>query len=579
MQLVDLLPLGPSSESTKELAALRVWLASAVVLARTQLGPDTDRQPLLAHFAQLPPADALRMSASLPSDATGSFLARLEELRWAQGARDGDPASIHNGLLALQRQIDAIVRRRRWLSYGISAAKVAAWAGPIVLAYLIGTYFRFYNNLYWDSEVIASPPATYTLRSGAHQIDEDHKARFYAEFSRYYFDRENHFVEQFVQGRHAVLTSDARSGAGSRGEDLTGRSLPSDVALNLGALVLRAVFRNPRRADPLLVSSIETTAVYHQRPFDWSRVDVRSDLDVRLVADYAAVGAIKLMDKGIGPAMKVGYRVSAGDMLLYSLTFDYLLNRTELMPLTLANGDVASLETGRDNRLVSSIYWTLGGPDPTRAYPTTEPYDGGRIAGTLLTCSDGRTYEIVKEVGRLGQLTHTLQGGPAKADIVFESLRGERAVKAVDVTLPANYVFARDADKIETRNPCLPPPPAPPPPPGPPRIARFLDSASGQQPQLKGVDLIKVRTSLDMRDVPDGGVVGTSVLPDEILNPGGFVAFDLLVGNARNGELALRFDLNGTTVRETRVELLVPDDAKFLPVADGKLAHFRKPGK
>ncbi len=581
MDLSDLLDWGlKSEEPSKEFEALRGWVESAVILARAQLAAGSDRQPLAHHFAQLPSEEALRLSSALSSSASPEIYNRIEALRREQNSPDADPTEIYSGLSALLSQVDRSARGQRRWSIGLKLLKIAAYAGPLVLAYLVGTYFRFYNNLYWDSDSMLSPPATYSQRSGNYGIDEEYQTRFFREFSRYYFDRKNAFVEEFLRGRLAMpimfgaASSDTSKAAGTPASKFLDSPDKSQVSANLGALRLRLVFKNPRRADPLLVSSIETTSTYHKKPFDWSRVEVSTDLDVQVSAD-----TVFFSDKGIGPAENVKYTVSAANLSLYTSSYDYLLNRTVQEQLTSANGDVVSLQINPpgSGKLAQPVYHLFHSPAEDQTPPKIPPSNPFTIKGTLLTCADGRQYELVKDAGRLSQLTTTVQGGPARVDLTFESLRGERASKSVAATLPTGYVFVKLTDQLSVANPCLPPSPKvlAARGPGPAAVARFIDTVSGGQSSLKGVDLITAASVIDLLHLPDGGRVGVVASPNEILNPGGFAILDLTLGNAGNGALDLQFRVNGSKLRETTVQLLVPDDANFEPVTPAKLRHFR----
>lgn len=589
MEIRDLLDWGlKSTRRPSDFETLQAWVASAVILARTQLDTGSDREPLVQHFATLSSEQALRLSSSLPSPASAEIYRGLEKLRQAQNASDSDVKDIYNGLTALQTQVEATTRgRRRWSSV-LTVLKVAAYAGPVVLAYFVGTYFRFYENLVWDSDAVLSPPATYTLRSGNYEIAEDYKARFLQEFSRYYFDRENAFRAQFVRGR-LLLPSSIR---GETPETLDATEAPTNAYVNspdksavsayLGALRLRVVFRNPGRAGPFLVSSIETTATYRAKPFDWSHVNVSTDLDLTVSS-----GKVTLSDEGVGPAMDVKYTISAGSSTLYTAFYPYILNHTKEEDLSSANGDFVSLqmESDESRTLRRPVYWLLHTGTP-RTVTVMRPGRGlDTVTGNLLQCADGGQYEIVKGTDRLAQLTETVRGGPAKVDLVFESLRKERRTKTAAVTLPGDWVFAKGADKINEQNPC-------------PRqtgvgggvpggvvggtlggvLGGLLDALSAPPAppaSPKGADLIKATSVVDLRGLPDGGSVGAVASPDQILSPAGFARLDLTVVNATNGEVELQFKVNGRKLRETKVELLVPDETKFEPVIDRKLRRFR----
>ena len=67
--------------------------------------------------------------------------------------------------------------------------------------------------------------------------------------------------------------------------------------------------------------------------------------------------------------------------------------------------------------------------------------------------------------------------------------------------------------------------------------------------------------------------VGSSVSPDEILNPGGFLALDLVTEDPKNGSVALGIRVNDAVVRQLTLPTLVPERMHF---QESHLAGERK---
>lgn len=585
MELTELLERFLKSTDSKEIDALRAWLQSAVVLARAQVAGERDTQLLTKHFADLPPQEALRLTGFLDQPTGENTYVRLEALREAQAAAATHAPEIYHGLSTLHIQVNkAAKNKRRWLLGG-AALKTAAYALPVAFAFLCGLYFRFYNNVYWESDAMLSPPATYEIGSVNYDIDPGYSDRFFQEFPRYYFSRDNSFVAEFIRGRLGVPASFTRGNNqtdSSTGDESSKAGLfvnpESNISLSLRAIKLRVLFRNPRRAEPILVTSIETRATYHRQPFDWSKVDVSTNLSVEDHGLDTDAGYVSLSDRGIGPAMDVNYTAKADGMTLYSRSFPYLLNRTEMIYIRSTNGGVTTVltESGTSRILNSPAYWFVREqPRPQSESRGLADDDRFVLKDNMLFCSDRREYEIVKDADRLAELTKTVQGGQARVDVTYASLRNETASKTIEITLPANVVFVQADGKLSNRNPCLPPtagmiPGGVKPPPG---VAAFIDRvAGGETPLVKGIDLIKAESSLDLSGVPDGGVIGAVASPSEILGTGGFLMFELTIGNTENGTIDLEFFVNGTRLRATKVQFLVPDSLKF---SQADIGRFR----
>jgi hypothetical protein len=108
------------------------------------------------------------------------------------------------------------------------------------------------------------------------------------------------------------------------------------------------------------------------------------------------------------------------------------------------------------------------------------------------------------------------------------------------------------------------------------KIPRLLDLAlAGPKLDLKGVDLINVESSLSLYNLSDGAVVATVESPDEILNAGGFLRFDVTALSARNGSIDLAIAVNGQTLRNVSCQLLVPDSMHFSRRLDVEFKFFR----
>jgi len=184
------------------------------------------------------------------------------------------------------------------------------------------------------------------------------------------------------------------------------------------------------------VSSVQPLLTFHEVPFDWSKIDVATDLKITASAD-----GFEIKDDGAGPAVAVKYRVATGALDLIRGEYPYLLNRTANLSFSRPTLPVRALELDHETPpgLVDRAYRPIAEVPigaPTRA--DTDP--------SILRCGGSR-FEIITTLARLSELAPVVRGGTATLEISFETLRGKVESRSASAPLPADLVQAHNTSR------------------------------------------------------------------------------------------------------------------------------------
>jgi hypothetical protein len=540
MNLLDLFSgSGQSSDDTAGLRTLRAWAIAGVELARAESRDSGGSELLNRHVDSLSAQQVTDLTLTLTPAVANEIASRIEDVRRLRASTDAKRAGeIQTRLSSVVRRLDGVNRRHRLWSWSLSALKVGAYVGPAILAYLVATYFRFNDSVYWQSEAVTAPVAAYAGMEGRYALDSQYKQRFYREFSKFYFSRPSSLFER--------IWTDASESKGP-------------------LLKLRMVFRNPRGAEQQLISTVGATATFHAVRFDWSSVDVSADVEVTAESDR-----VWLRDTGIGPAVDLHYTMSGGGLTLRHFNRKVFHNETTSIDVDDVDDDeiIVIATARRDPGVLHDPIFMKQPSDGDAAAPRSGASgERAQSARSNEVVCDGEVYERVTSVARLAELTTVVHGGTATVDVSFESLRGDASSKQATVALPKSLVFARRTPDLSEVDPCAPPPPPPAPPvaaaPPPPPAPSFIDKLLGPEVKLTGVDLIKTAVTIELTHLQDGDVTAAVASPDQILNPGGFLIVDVTAEKPSNGQLTLALAVNGTDVRRVEIAALVPDQMKF----------------
>jgi hypothetical protein len=394
----------------------------------------------------------------------------------------------------------------------IPVLKALAYVIPAVAAYLLAVYYRANPGLYPTATALLWPPYRDTDTTVI-KPDLDYEKRYYAEFSRSYFDRENNF---------STLTDDYSE----KNPELR------------GALRMRVTMRNPTRADPLLIGTVTLRRRFTPRPFDWLRVDDMPRL--RLTQNRTR---LTVSDDGNGPSLDVHYAVTSNGLTLLTGAAKMIYHGEETASLLTTTPTVLQrhVTTGRLDRPL---------------YRATAP---GEARGQEL-CA-GRWFEVVDTVPRLSQLAAVAYHTDSRFVATYESLRRKHLRLDEPVTLPSDIVYLRRTPVLLESNPCIPEPPEPPPvpQPSPPAVApppppfELVAPKDISEPQL-------IIATVKMDLVHDEQV---TIAPEQILKPGGYLHLRIDCTNPQNGTYAIDVLVNGDVARHVDVETLRPDRFRF----------------
>lgn len=523
---------GGAANAPDALAVVRQWTTKAGLAVRRYeaarvSGDDRSAgaalQEAMALFAAAP-IDAIRALPGSVSrgqgDLAASVVSRMDGLLTQTRNQLDDPdarpdlAQAQTALAEIDANLDQFASRIRFHGTAVQVLKLAVYALPLIGGYLIAVYFRFSGGgLYAENHAVLAPLLTYQGEARAAQLTfvPGFEKTFWNEFSRYYFERENGF-------EHLV---------------------------NDGNVQVKLVFRNPRKADPLIVSTIETTAKFTAEPFPWKNVDVTARVEARQQG-----GLIVLADKGIGPATDLRYRLDSANVRLIEGGSDLLFHREEEISFAEPTGRMAA---------VRSSEWEFW----PRVYQRVS-----NAAGELIVdCPDGTQWETIGDLRRLQSLTPTVRGGKGTFAYDYASLRGDRVTGTLNVAMPEDLTYFQRSDVLTDAHPCEPGRPASARPDFPPLTApsvpELLEKLTPGTPSLKGVDLIVKRISVNLEKTEDGRTAAVVNTPDEILNPGGFLIVYLTLERPKNGKLDLAMRVNGTEVRTLTIPVLAPDRKRF----------------
>ncbi|MEM9025175.1 MAG: hypothetical protein AAGB22_15615, partial [Bacteroidota bacterium] len=97
------------------------------------------------------------------------------------------------------------------------------------------------------------------------------------------------------------------------------------------------------------------------------------------------------------------------------------------------------------------------------------------------------------------------------------------------------------------------------------RMADKAYAALGNEaaPHPEGKAMIKASVTLPLEGLAQGRTVRELLHTDEVLNPQGFVVLYLTLDQPAHGAYTVQINLNGQEVTRTRIETLVPEEARF----------------
>jgi len=388
-------------------------------------------------------------------------------------------------------------------------AKLILITIPVVSAYLAGSYFRLRDRVDLQLETLSSPLLAYDASGGGYAMRPDWEKRFFDEFSRAYFGRDN--------------------------------AMPADWK----TVQLKFMFRNPRHGAPLMISTIEATSTYHASPFPWQRVDDTPNVTAKRDRDNIVLAD----ESGVGAPVNVRANISAAGITLDQFETPSFLSSRHSFSFIFDESAAHRVKIGNDG-LISTIY--------RRADNEPPPADA-------VTCN-GHTFEQIRTFARLREVTPVAYQTDTTVAYSYESLRGRKFASTFSTPLPANIAYFAPHDGLFTNDPCqeiitptaslerLPSESVS-------QIADALVPQGAVDP--KGVDLIIKNGALSLAHAADGSRQSFMIHPDQILNAGGYLIVYVDVADLRNGSIDLSLKLNNDEARRVTIPLLAPDALRF----------------
>jgi hypothetical protein len=553
---------GRAEAADAPLQRVSVWAAQCEsLLRRYASSPSPEEAKALCAAIEAGTPDLLMLGEIAPSDIPTELQRVSESVLEKLDAGATDFTAELAGFNSNARRLAGLRHRSRAKTAFLQFLKVAVYVVPLAVAYLVGVYFRLDEGLYRSSRVVVWPPGAYDVGAdGAYTLNGAFEKWFFEGFSRVYFDR----------------------GYGVRNRVFARGGIPE--------LEVKLAFRNPKRADPIMVSAVEVAATSDKAPFPWKRLTVTP-----VVTAQVSPREVEFTDRdGIGPAINFQYKLVDGDWILEERKWDVLFNDRAAERSKNDTSDFLYFKPRIDlnrpddvgavgllgSKLDRSLYRSLNGGTSDGPKSVAQSPPGAQV----IKC-EGDAFEVITSPERLSALVPTRKGGgEAMLSYSYESLRREAYRGAARVRLPPDVVYYRRIEELLEEHPC----------PNdyadrphkkysddgfrvPEDFKRVIDALDKKPPSLKGVDTIIRRIDLPLAGVGDHQRAAAVITPDEILNPGGFLLLYVRLEDVRNGTIDLTLSVNGKRVDQMKVPVLAPDQSSFsIENLDDELARFAK---
>jgi hypothetical protein len=501
---------------------------------------------------------------------------------------------------SLQVRQARIHRRRTLLRRALVALLVIA---PLAAA----IYLRIQDGLeHISTEVIfpnvpctAATPDTESSLEVVSAIPAN-RVEFMHEFSKYYFGRENQFRSKYLeanpdsaQGEETAPGTQAPAAPpsasrppGTRAEthftsneqSWGGQSIEDDHLRQR----TKTLVRNRSHFTSTSGSTLPLTATLEQSdPFPWNEMSVSPRLTIedqpRIPRNIAS---ITIRNEGIGPALDVRWQLRSDS----GLTIDH--GATDLF-----HEGILTIDLPRESDSVSpwpvavGVYPWKGDRNRLGRYPRWDRVDalanadGIRLGkplfrrvpdGVALPADDsdffaheGVNYETIHSLERLLELTNAVYREPFTLTIHYTAIDNVARDLRYRGDLPLEYCYyARHKDLLEFD-----------PRQGELRerraaeatfdFSRWVDliapAFSPPPGDPRGVDLLTLETSLDLRNLDQGMGRTTTVAVDKFLNPRGAIAFYMTLVDASPGRYRITLSASGMPVHEFHLDVSNPE--------------------
>jgi hypothetical protein len=471
----------------------------------------------------------------------------------------------------------------------------------LLAAYFLGVYHRLEKGFEVVSEKILWPDLAYEVSTSDKDYFKFSKLyadKYWLEFSKYYFGRENNFEKLYARDedlRQYLSDNNPKEDledAIERDENYGYENKPDGSRWYFkkvkfsenNSLVAKLVLQNDSETKPVLVHDITVKLdLTDDRPFPWENLVVTPNIEARIpkrkpklknqIDRYLAreiepkdsVKIVHLRDAGIGPVIDLSWTVNVNNLKLSEGNRNTLYQETHDISINTAPSGYSFVTPLDDGFLKNSLFLKDSSPVGSESIDNKEE--------KYFKIGDS-WYEIIYTSERLCQIAQCVKAEEVNIDYSFFSLRKEKSVKHFTVALSKPRFYFQIPKELEMNDPreiivgihphivesagesvTLSS--------GIDHVFTFLTAVIGEPSYIykpKGEDLFSQSIHLDL-------LYGRSAYfnqnLDVILNPSGFLIFNTTVKNLSNGIYTFNFQINNQTVSKIKVEYFKPEKWKF----------------
>ncbi|KAA3610433.1 MAG: hypothetical protein D8M58_05540 [Calditrichaeota bacterium] len=466
----------------------------------------------------------------------------------------------------LSEKLSTLTKKVRTFYFRIKTTTQLLFIIPVLLSFLLGLHYRFSDGFEKLSEDINWPQNAYQkadFDENKFIHTEQFSNKFWNEFSRFYFFKENNFKELYFSEEEL----DRYQASMKTWNDKSFQASLNDFITN--SFKTKLVYKNNNATKPMLVYKI-TTEIDHidNTPFPWEnlivtpelkfssgRADNLPDDDVNTSHPWISFGSFK----GIGPVIDLSWNAKLENI---SRTLNDSINVLHNSSSRFDLSDFHIIEV-YDDSLEGELYLKDVEP-PTDIQSLTLVQGEDDIYwfeyDDNFFLYDSIWYEIIYSVDRLREITEVSE--KLTINYNYYSLKGDLYSGSSDMKLSDSlfYLSKRNLLIYDPREPVYAT-----------RVDASMATAAwdliekfvGAPEYLykpKGVDLLVDTLVLDLNFEPKKSL---SHNIDVIINPSGYVVAYILLDNLNNGVYNLNFQINENTISSFQFEYLKPDDFLF----------------
>lgn len=401
-----------------------------------------------------------------------------------------------------------------------------------IISIMATTYLRLDQTLS-ISEAIVQPQNAYTLMDDSYyQISSEYKKQFFAQFSRFYFNKNepSYFSEMFFNQEQDS----------------------SEIA----SIAIKFVIHNNSIINPILISNIEPV-VYFQKSqtFSWSDLELKPDIKVDIDQEN-----ITFKNLAQPPALNFSYEGTTPSKIVeIAKTFDIL------------NTDV-----------YNSWRYGIKGVSYQYLVPTGNigiiSVKENKLLEPLYLIKSDQSIEKITTIDKLKQLTDISHNETMTIKYQYSSLDQQKYEESTDIKLPKNLVFYVRRQNLREINPQIDAQSFKAKIPSAnyssilevPKIMMH-DVGTTIVPEVvreevkspEKIDVIVRNLEIKVNNLEPSQFASKLENIDQMISAEGYVIVNLKILQPKNGLYQVTLNLNGKQIREINVDTLIPDEYHF----------------